>query len=284
VTGYVLTDRTPPQVQARRTLPAALAVAAVLAQVAYPLTGGPALNRLTIVAVLLFAGASVAHAATAHGPGRALALVLVSGGAGLLAESVGVRTGLPFGDYRYGSSLGPKVLDVPALVPLAWTMMAYPCLLLGRRLASAATRRNRAGAGRGWLSAAVTIGAGALTLASWDLFLDPQMVAAGHWSWDDPTPALPGVPGVPLTNYAGWLLVATVVVGLLHLVLPRADQTRAGRPAGDGAPGALLIWTWAGSTLGNLLFFDRPAVAVWGGLAMGLLVVPYLLAWWNDRP
>jgi uncharacterized membrane protein len=280
VTGYILADRTPPRVLPRRALPAVLAAAAVLAQVAYPLTGGPALNRLTIIAVLLFAGTSVAHAAAVHGAGRALALVLVSGGAGLLAESVGVRTGLPFGHYQYGSTLGPKVLDVPALVPLAWTMMAYPCLLLGRRLARASDRRRLAGRGRaGRASAAVTISAGALTLASWDLFLDPQMVAAGHWTWVDPTPALPGVPGVPLTNYLGWMLVATVVVGLLHLLLPGA-----GHPAEDGAPGVLLVWTWAGSTLGNLLFFDRPAVAAWGGVAMGSLVVPYLLTWWNDRP
>ena len=44
---------------------------------------------------------------------------------------------------------------------------------------------------------------GARRSPRWDLFLDPQMVAAGHWTWLDPDPALPGVPGVPLTNYAG---------------------------------------------------------------------------------
>jgi len=41
-------------------------------------------------------------------------------------------------------------------------------------------------------------------------------------------------------------------------------------------PAAVLAWTWAGSTLGNLAFFDRPWVALYGGLAMGALVVPYL--------
>ena len=57
---------------------------------------------------------------------------------------------------------------------------------------------------------------GAAALASWDLFLDPQMVDAGHWRWSDPSPALPGVPTVPLTNYAGWALVALVLMALLH--------------------------------------------------------------------
>ena len=51
---------------------------------------------------------------------------------------------------------------VPLIVPLAWTMMAYPALLVGRRIGA-------------------PVLAGAAALASWDLFLDPQMVAAGHW-------------------------------------------------------------------------------------------------------
>jgi putative membrane protein len=38
----------------------------------------------------------------------------------------------------------------------------------------------------------------------------------------------------------------------------------------------VLAWTWAGSTVGNLVFFDRPWVALYGGLAMGAVVGPYL--------
>ena len=63
-----------------------------------------------------------------------LGLVVVTAGGGLAAEAVGVRTGLPFGDYSYAGTLGPEVLDVPLVVPLAWTMMAYPVLLAARRL------------------------------------------------------------------------------------------------------------------------------------------------------
>jgi len=29
-------------------------------------------------------------------------------------------------------------------------------------------------------------------LAAWDLFLDPQMVSAGHWTWLDTSPVLTG--------------------------------------------------------------------------------------------
>lgn len=242
---------------------AILAGATVLAQISYPLLSGEPLRISTITTVLLFATASLAHAAASHGHGPALRLLVVAGGVGLLAEAVGVAVGVPFGGYLYAGTLGPAVLGVPLLVPLAWTMMAYPCLLLGRRLARAVP----AGARR----RAVAVGLGAWTLAAWDLYLDPQMVAAGHWSWHDPTPALPGVPGIPLSNYAGWLVVAVAITTTLDRALPEPDDVRA-----EAVPATLLAWTWLGSALGNLVFFDRPAVAGYGVLAMGVTTLPYL--------
>ena len=82
----------------RPSVPAALAGAVVLAQIAYPLTPvGAARDRLTAATVLLFAAASVLHAATSRGGRAAVALVVVAGGGGLLVEAVGVATGVPFG-------------------------------------------------------------------------------------------------------------------------------------------------------------------------------------------
>jgi len=246
-------------------LPAVLAAATVLVQISYPLLDGESLRTATVTVVLLFCLTSLAHAGLNLGAATAVRLLAVAGGAGLAAEAVGVRTGLPFGPYTYAGTLGPQVLGVPVVVPLAWTMMAYPCLLLGRRL----TRGQDAGR-----TAAIAMVGGA-ALASWDLFLDPQLVAAGHWTFDDPTPALPGVPGIPLTNYAGWLLVAVVMVAVLDVALPGTDGLDRRALA---VPSALLAWTWLGSTLANLAFFGRPAVAGWGFVAMGLTVGPYLLS------
>lgn len=257
-----------------RTVSAVLAAATVLAQIAYPLTDGEPLHLLTIATVLLFTAASVVHAGATRGVTWAAGLVVLAGGIGLAAESIGVRTGLPFGEYHYAGTLGPQVLDVPVVVPLAWVMMAYPSLLLGRRLARLAARRER----RREPSSLVVIGTGGLCLAAWDLFLDPQMVAAGHWTWAHPTPALPGVPGIPVSNYLGWLLVALVMMALLEVLLPDA------RRAPEAVPALLLGWTWAGSVIGNAVFFDRPAVALWGGVVMGVVVVPYLYSWWDGRP
>jgi len=260
---------------AAQRVPLVLAAATVGVQVLYPLLDGPALTAATVVAVLLFAAASLTSAAQTHGPRAALALLVVAGGTGVVAEAVGVATGVPFGEYAYAGTLGPQVLGVPVVVPLAWLMMAWPCLLAGRAVAGVlAHRAGPAARGASWLPVPLA----AWLLTSWDLFLDPQMVEAGHWVWAHPSPALPGSPGVPLTNYAGWLLVALVLQALLHAAVPR--RARAGAAAGAedgiGAPALLLAWTWLGSALASAAFFGRPAVAAWGLVAMGLVAAPYL--------
>ena len=233
-------------------VPVVLAVVTVLLQIAYPLVSGRPRDTLTVVTVVVFFLASTTHALVHRGVRWTALLVLVAAGTGLLAESLGTSTGFPFGDYDYADSLGWKLLSVPVVIPLAWAMMAYPCLLVGQRLAS-----TRVGA--------AVVGGGAL--AAWDLFLDPQMVEAGHWTWNDVQLALPGAPGIPVSNYLGWLLVAVLMVGVLQL-LPRRD-------ADDRVPAALFLWTYGSSVLANAVFFGRPAVALLGGVGMGLVAIPY---------
>ncbi len=249
------TLREAPAASALRRVPVVLAAATVLLQIAYPLMSGAPRDRLTVVTVVVFFAASATHALLHRGARWTALYVLVTTSAGLLAESLGTTTGVPFGGYDYAGSLGWKLLSVPVVIPLAWAMMAYPCLLVGQRLAS--TRVGAAVAG-GW------------ALAAWDLFLDPQMVEAGHWTWVDVQLALPGSPGIPVSNYLGWLLVAVVMVGLLQL-LPR-------RAADDRVPAALFLWTFGSSVLANAVFFGRPAVALLGGIGMGLVAVPYALS------
>ena len=243
-------------------VPWTLAGAAVLVQIVYPLLPDTARAPATVASVLVFCAASVSDAARVHGLRGAAVLLTVAGGGGLLVEAVGVRTGMPFGTYAYTADLGPAVLGVPLVVPLAWTMMAWPALVVGRTLAQR------------WAFAPVPLVGGA-ALAAWDLFLDPQMVDAGYWTWAHPHPALPLVPGVPVTNYAGWLLVAVVMVGLLDGVLPRTA-----RPSGPAA--ALYLWTYGSSVLAHVVFFDRPGAALVGGIGMGLLALPFARALWSS--
>ncbi|MDQ1674441.1 MAG: hypothetical protein QOC98_3003 [Frankiaceae bacterium] len=247
--------------QVPRGLPLGFAGATVLAQILYPLTSGGPRNGLTVLTVLLFAAASLTAAWRRYGRSYALMLLAVTAGVGFVAEAVGVATGLPFGDYAYAGTLGPRLLGVPLVIPLAWTMMAYPARVVGRVCAGGAAGR---------------VVVGAVALASWDVFLDPQMTDAGHWRFTaDNGPTLTGI---PLVNYAGWLLVAVLLMSALELLLP-AEPDRP-TPAADAVPLGLYLWTYASSLLANLAFFHRPDVALTGGLVMG---VPVALLVWSLR-
>ncbi|WP_212721696.1 carotenoid biosynthesis protein [Nocardioides dongxiaopingii] len=242
---------------ARTAVPVLLAAAGVLVQMAFPFTDGGTL-ALTVASVVLFAGTALAHAWASRGAATAVLVLVVAGGGGLVAEAVGVRTGVPFGSYDYTGTLGTEVLGVPVLVPLAWVMMAWPALLVARLLVGSPVLR-------------VVVAAWALT--AWDVFLDPQMVDAGHWAWDDPHPALPGVEGIPLTNFAGWLLVSAVMCAVLDRLVrdPVDDRTPVAR---DAVPVTVYLWTYFSSVLAHAVFFGRPSVALVGGVLMGLVAVP----------
>lgn len=241
-----------------RTTPVvwALVAAAVLVQIGYPLMPEGWRTEVTVASVVVFFVASVADAARVHGMAGAVALIVVAGGGGLLAEAVGVATGWPFGHYAYTGTLGPELLGVPVVVPLAWVMMAWPALVVARTLAS-----------RG--PAVVAVGAVALT--AWDVFLDPQMVAAGHWAWFDTAPGLPLIPGIPWTNYLGWLLVSAILMAILNAALPTEHAPSA--PAA-----ALYLWVYFSSVLGHAVFFGLPGSAVTGGVIMGAVAVPFAIA------
>lgn len=236
--------------------------AGVATQICYPLTGGVVRDAVTVAAVLLLACACVAHAAATRGAPWAAGLVLITSGGGLLAEFVGTMTGFPFGGYAYTTdgALGPELGSVPLLIGPAWTFGTYLAWCAAQALT---------GPGKG----AVTVLVAAWGLASWDFYLDPQMVADGRWVWAESAPALPGVPDVPLTNYAGWLLVA-VLLGSALQGLDRA--LGAPRSERDGLPLMLFCWTWLGSAVAHALLLDLLASAGYGLVGMGLVGLPLL--------
>jgi putative membrane protein len=237
-----------------RGLPWALLGALVVTQITYPLTAGAGRAAVTVLTVLLGYLLSVTHALLSRGVRAAVALVATATAGGFVVEAVGVATGFPFGTYDYSGQLGPKLLGVPLIIPLAWTWMAWPAWLAALRLTG---------------SRAARIGLAAVGLAAWDLFLDPQMVAEGYWVWTDPEPALPGVPGVPIGNYLGWLGFALLLMAVL------AATARADTPlAADTPMLALWFWTYASSVLAHAVFLGLPASAAWGGVLMGAVVVP----------
>ncbi|WP_448640028.1 carotenoid biosynthesis protein [Geodermatophilus sp. URMC 63] len=248
-------------------LPLVLAVALVLAAIAYPLTDGGGRDAVSWTIVLLGSAVSVTSAAAAHGARTGVALLALVAVTAVVFEAVGLATGFPYGPYGYSGALGPTLLGVPFLVPLAWLMMAWP----SRVLAAVLTRRVRPGRRR-----AARVVVAAAVFAGWDVVLDPQLVQAGYWIWAQPRPGLPGIDTVPLTNLGGWLLAGLVLMTLLDLAV-----ARTARPGGrrtdvvDAAPLLVIAWMVAGGALAHAVWLDLPGSAAWGA-ALSAVVLAVL--------
>lgn len=162
---------------------------------------------------LLFFIFAVCHAAVQLGTRSMLVFLGITFGVSFIFETIGVLTGLIYGPYYYTNRLGLKLGVVPFLIPLAWFMMIYASYAIVR--AFAGTPRQSF-LGIVWLALL-----GAMAMTAWDLGMDPQMVARGHWVWT----AGGAYFGIPVRNFAGWL-ATTFTVFLLYLLYERTQPSR----------------------------------------------------------
>ena len=170
-------------------------------------------------------------------------LWLVSGTLlGWLSENCSVTTGLPFGQYAYHKEqfaselwLGP----VPLFASVSFAFMSYFAFSAARRLLAPW------GASGEWIAAqdleSIDAAPRAMLLAAaigtWmDTVIDPMTLIGRYWflgdlyHYDPPGPHF----GVPLTNYAGWLVTIGIIVRAnqgLDQLLARLGVRRSRGPA-----------------------------------------------------
>ena len=243
---------------------ALFAITTVVCEIFYPLTHGTALTHLTIVTVYCAAAAMLLHSYLAFGKKFALLFGAITLIYSFGVEVLGVKSGWPFGTYRYDASLGVAIAGVPLLVPFAWVMMTYPIVIAARKVAS------------GWAFLY-----GGLGLMAWDIFLDPQMVAAGRWHWKLVGPRSPFASAIPLSNTAGWLFAGMGIIAILNFALPH-ERRKGG--ASSTLPDLFLAWTLFSGVVSNLFFFHRPGLALFGGFLDAVILAPYLFVLRFGRP
>jgi len=123
---------------------------------------------------------------------------------GFLLEYVGVRTGHIFGPYLYGSTLGPKIFDVPIIIGLNWLLVMYCIASLTDSLKIPTMLKIMAGA-----SLAVAV----------DWLIEPVAMHFDFWTWKD------GV--VPFQNYVGWFFTSIIMQSAYHLLKVKAENKLA---------------------------------------------------------
>lgn len=234
--------------------------------------------------VVLGAVAALCSLAATIGWRTALSLAATASALALGAELAGTSTGLPFGDYAYSGLLGYRILGlVPFPIPLSWFYMLAGSLVIVARLSRAPVSGRTP-----WRLA---LGAGALMVA-WDLAMDPAMVKTGHWAWERGSMFRDaGLPawlesffmadafyGMPLSNWLGWFLTATLIARVMLAIVP--PPVVRDRVASSSLPIALYVangvmpvalclrdglwWAAALGSVGMLV----PAVIAWRGPAV----------------
>lgn len=253
--------------QRLKIVPAALLVLTIAFNIAWPIASGHTRTVLTILGVLSFFAESTIHAFVYRGTKFVLTFLFAVLSLSFLAEVIGVHTGLPFGNYSYAPTLGWQLWQVPLLIPLAWFMMMYPCWLIAIRLTVS----------RIW-----QIAIASWLMATWDLFLDPQMVTEGFWTWHGYASRESN--DIPLSNFFGWLMTAVIVFAVLSAVLPKNSSLdfELAKPEVrnlDLVPFLAVAWVWLGSFIANIGWFkpflDQPDTAISGLVGMGIVLVPF---------
>lgn len=114
------------------------------------------------------------------------ALVIYS--AGFIVEIAGVNTGLIFGSYEYGPTLGPQLFHTPLIIGVNWLMLVYASLVITSRFFE-----NR------YFRVLVA----AVLMVIYDFALEPAAIDLDMWDWGGP---------VPMQNYIAWLVISFVLI------------------------------------------------------------------------
>ena len=106
---------------------------------------------------------------------------------GFFVEVAGVNTGLIFGNYIYGESLGIKLFNTPLIIGINWLLLVY--------ITASVLELSK-------LTMLLKILFGAFLMLGYDLIIEQIAPILDMWTWQNEK--------VPLKNYVTWFLLALV--------------------------------------------------------------------------
>jgi putative membrane protein len=130
---------------------------------------------------------------------------------GILVEIIGTKTGILFGNYSYGTVLGPTFMNVPYIIGLNWFMIIYCAgismnILLHKMVDQINTITNNKKPIIKLISLVID---GATLALFFDWIMEPIAIKLGYWKWG-------GNGAVPFFNYVCWFLVSLFLLFIFH--------------------------------------------------------------------
>jgi putative membrane protein len=195
---------------------------------------------LHVVPPALFA---MVHGAVAYRVRGILVFAALCLGIGNLFENLGILTGFPFGSYSFTEVMGPRILNVPVLLGLAYLGMGYLSWTLARLILKD---------GRVFTLPLLA----SCIMVAWDLSMEPVWATLVHgWIWWKGGPYF----GVPVSNFLGWYLTVYVFYQLFALYLRGRSTSTGPLPP---AFWRVAVLFYAVSAAGNLLVIPPAGLQV----------------------
>lgn len=123
---------------------------------------------------------------------------------GFLVEMLGTQTGLLFGAYTYGQTLGPKIGETPLFMGVNWAMLIYLVAAISNHYIPNYNRTVKA-----------ALGASLMTFL--DLFIEPVAIKLDFWTWTDQ--GINHFLVAPAQNYLVWWLLSFILIYLFHTLV-----------------------------------------------------------------
>jgi putative membrane protein len=116
---------------------------------------------------------------------------------GYFVEVIGVHTGLIFGEYCYGITLGFQIWKVPLLIGVNWAVLIIASAAIAENLLAKTNNKFNK------ISKSIL---GAVLMTGLDYLIEPIAMYLDFWQWKNNS--------VPLQNYVAWFFIAC----LLHSI------------------------------------------------------------------
>jgi putative membrane protein len=111
---------------------------------------------------------------------------------GFLVEVIGVSTGVLFGEYTYGATLGFKLFETPLMIGVNWILLS----LASFGISSFFLKKQLP-----------IILLSSLLMVLMDVLIEPIAISLDFWTW--------ALGDIPLQNYFMWFLVSLIMNALI---------------------------------------------------------------------
>ncbi len=131
---------------------------------------------------------------------------------GFGVEIIGTQTGMLFGSYAYGETLGPKLFQVPLIIGVNWFIVIYCCGISMHMLMHNLTQKTsiQSAPPKTILKKIAVLVDSATLAVAFDWIIEPVAIRLDYWRWL-------GDGNIPDYNYASWFVCSLLLMIIFQM-------------------------------------------------------------------